>query len=143
MIWLAMRSLSVSRVARAAETSCSSSSLGLRNLLLGAFAGLGHGGGTGLDRLLAAIVQSLEYGQLRFAQTRFVFIGALRGDADIGARLLNRSLGPLASLGQHSLQRLVHNDVIQAIKARSSTTVGMAPSSNSPSCFRVCSISIS
>ena len=36
--------------------------LGLRNLLLGAFAGLGHGGGTSLHRLLAAVVQGLEYG---------------------------------------------------------------------------------
>ena len=78
-------------------------SFGLRNLLLGAFAGLGHGGGTGLDGLLAAIIQSLEYGQLRFAQTGFILSGALRGGGDIGARLLNCSLGTLTTLGQHSL----------------------------------------
>ncbi len=90
--------------------------LGLRNLLLGAFAGLGNGGGTSFNRLLAAVVQGFKDGQLRFAQSRLIFLGALCGDGDISARLLDRSLGPLAALGQYGLQRLVHDDVIQAIE---------------------------
>ena len=37
---------------------------------------------------------------------------------DIGARLLNRSLSPLAALGQNSLQRLMQDDVIEAIQGQ-------------------------
>ncbi len=76
---------------------------GQRNLLLGALTGLGNGGGTGLAGLLAAIIQSLKYGQLSFAQTRFILSGTLSGDSDIGARLLNGSLGTFTALGQHGL----------------------------------------
>jgi hypothetical protein len=77
--------------------------LGLRNLLLGAFASVRHGCGTSIDRLLAAGIQSFEDGQPRVAESRLIFSRAGCGNGDICARLLDRSLGSLAALGQYGL----------------------------------------